>query len=170
MKCKNCGFEFPQGKFCPKCGTPVYNSVDSVVKTEKPNSAPKKVEAERKKDQEYFASQKAEHSVKLEKQKTEKASIENNEIKHNQVNSEQEQKREDKKSKNYNNKLAMMSLVFGIISLSTLGYLIAPEIAGIELAFFSKSDGKMSLKAKIGLLCSILSIILFIYKVNNYSS
>lgn len=164
MKCKNCGFEFPQGKFCPKCGNPVDDIADSSANTD--NTVSKETEEEKK--QEHFASkkteldaEKAKQEVEIEKQKTEQAKI-GNEVKINQMRTEQEQKNESEKINKSSDTFAVISLVCGIVSLCTLGCFYIPEILGIIFSFRGKRDGKMLPKAKAGLICSILSIVVMV--------
>ncbi len=58
--------------------------------------------------------------------------------------------------------LAIASLVMGVISVLTIGAFIIPEILGIVFALVSKKDSEMSGLAKAGMICSIISIIIFV--------
>ena len=58
--------------------------------------------------------------------------------------------------------LAMASLIMGIISILTIGAFVIPEILGIIFALVSKKDSEMSGLAKAGMICSIISIIVFV--------
>ncbi len=60
------------------------------------------------------------------------------------------------------NGFATASLIMGIISILTVGILFIPEVLGIIFAFVSKKGGSMIGKAKAGLICSIVSIVILI--------
>lgn len=58
--------------------------------------------------------------------------------------------------------MSILAVLFGIISIITLGVFIFPEILGIVFACHGKKQGKMRAGAIAGLICSIVSIFILI--------
>ena len=64
------------------------------------------------------------------------------------------------KNKKKGTVFAVLSLVFGITSLVTIGAFILPEILGIVFANLSKNGEPLHGIAKAGFICSVVSIVL----------
>ena len=184
MKCKNCGTEFIEGIFCPECGTKMEspedsNSVEVKEKVGKDNleaaAAERKraakleaqkrkqqaaiEEEQRKREQEEVLRKKRIEDEKKEKQE-EQLRIEKE--KKEKEKEERQKEKEERRIKNAGKSMAIASLVLGIVSICSMGMFVVPEILGIVFAFLSKKQGKMSGKAKAGLICSIIGIIIFV--------
>ena len=128
MKCKNCGTEFEEGVFCPECGMRIESELSPEEQA--------RVNAERaKKEAENIAREKAEQERLIN-----------------------EQVKQNKKIENEGKTMAVLSLIFGIVSIMTLGCFFIPEILGIVFAFLGKKQGKMLEMSKAGLICSVISI------------
>ncbi len=74
----------------------------------------------------------------------------------------EQEKSEQKRLENEGKVMAMLSLIFGIISLCTFGCFFIPEILGIIFAFNGKKQGVMRGQAKAGMICSCISIVVVI--------
>ncbi len=122
------------------------------IAVEKAKEAQKQAEEQRKVDEIQRRKQEEEHKererIELERQK------EAERIKQDQ--------RDQIKLENEGKVMAAISLIFGIISLCTLGMFVLPEILGIVFAFLGKKQGIMRGTAKAGLLCSVISIVLLV--------
>ena len=147
MKCKNCGNEFTEGIFCPECGTKIDVSNDSKnVEVTKDEEKVKELENQKSKEEVIVAEQpkRKQEEALQEKKIEEQVRIEN-----------------EKEKQNAGKPMAIASLIFGIISICSLGAFIIPEILGIVFAFISKKGDKMKGTAKAGLICSIIGITIF---------
>lgn len=136
MKCKKCGTEFNEGIFCPECGEKYNELVKENIK-----------------NQEFIENKQNDNEVinsdsgkKVEKDK---------EI----INNSQNNKDETKET---GRTMAILSLVFGIISLLSCGILIIPEILGIIFGMKGKENKNMSGMASAGLICSIIALVMFL--------
>lgn len=157
MKCENCGTEFSEGVFCPECGTrikPELSSEEHAKKQEAEQIAKEKAEEEKnnrelelakqKTEQERIAKERAEKEAEAEKARLELAQIE-------------KEKREKKKG----NAVETVALVFGIISLVTCGSGIVPGVIAIVCALQCKENGEMPSKARTGMICGVIGLIIF---------
>lgn len=138
-----------------------------------------------KTEQERLANERIQKEVELTKIKMEQARIEKEaQVEKEKIEAEQqriareqaekdrdekEHKRieakriaEEKKQENEGKVMAILSLVMGILAICTLGALYIPEILGIIFAIHGKKQGVMRKQAKSGLICSIVSIVIFI--------
>lgn len=61
-----------------------------------------------------------------------------------------------------NNPMGTAALVFGIISLATLGWLYVPEILAIVFGIKSNRDGIRPGRGTAGIICGILSIVILV--------
>lgn len=111
--------------------------------------------AEKEEEQRRREYEKRLEQERVEKEKAEKAERE-------RLAEEQRIIRENKKIEDEGKVMSIASLVMGIIALCTIGCLYVPEILGIVFAFYGKKQGVMRKHAKIGLICSIVSIVLMI--------
>lgn len=71
----------------------------------------------------------------------------------------------EKKVENEGKVMAILSLICGIFSMVTMGCFFIPEILGVIFACFGKKQGKLRGQAIAGLICSLLSIVIFIVMV-----
>lgn len=58
--------------------------------------------------------------------------------------------------------MSIMSLLFGILALITLGSLIIPQILGVVCACLGRKHRKFQGMAKAGLICSIIATVILI--------
>lgn len=106
-----------------------------------------------------------EERKKAEKIQTEKAAEEQRKREQRELARREEaerlerEKRVQKKIENEGKAMAIVSLIFGIISVCTLGILFIPEILGIVFAFQAKKKDAMGGVAKAGLICSCVSLV-----------
>lgn len=165
MKCRKCGTEFEEGIFCPECGTRVEQEI--VGKEEK--NLEVSVEIERQKtEQARIEKEKVEKELELTKQKIEQQKLEveqkkqqeNEQKRIHEKRDEDERRKKQRKIENEGKTMGILSLIAGICSLMTLGCFVIPEVLGIVFALFGKKNGKMWGTAKVGLICSVISIII----------
>lgn len=182
MKCKKCGTEF-EGVFCPECGEKCViddSSKELSLANQTIEAEMRKKELEvkilaEKRQQADIESRKRQEEIELYKQKTEQDRLAVEKAKYEAelarqkaeqekaiYMQEQQKKKEalaaEKKIANKGKSSATLSLIFGILALITGGGLIVPEILGIVFAKKGSKDGKMRKEAKVGFICSLVSI------------
>lgn len=184
MKCKNCGTEFEEGVFCPECGMRIESELrpeEQIVvgaecaKEEEERKVKEKETRElelirNKTEQDRLAVEKAKQEAitaqaKLEQEKLAKEAREAENIAREKAERERwvnEQEKQNKKIENEGKAMSILSLIFGIVSIVTMGCFFIPEILGIVFAFLGKKQGKMLGMSKAGLVCSIISIVIVV--------
>lgn len=162
MKCKNCGIEFEEGIFCPECGTKIEMNLSDEEKEQMEKGiaerelllAKQRTEQERMKKERELAEQERIFREREEQKRLEQERL-----------AKEQSDREcavQEKTKNEGLVMATLSLICGIIALATFGGYFVPQILGIVFAFLGKKQGKMRRTAKVGLICSIVSIIVLV--------
>lgn len=169
MKCKNCGFEFEDGIFCPECGT--NNSQISLEEQEKVEEEKARKDAEdnarrmaeleaekarlelRQKEKEAEIAQTKLEQEKLEKEKREAERM---------VAEEKAKRKADKVEANEGKIWAVLSVIMGALSIISMGLFVVPEIVGIVFSVKGKKQGKMRKMAMWGLVLNIISVIIAI--------
>ena len=119
-----------------------------------------KIQAEKKTEEDRIAAEKRAEANRKEEERKERERIEYE--KQEEIERAKQQKEEEQKLKKEGKVMAMLSLIFGIFSLCTLGCWFLPEILGIIFAFQGKKQGVMRGQAKAGLICSCISIVMLI--------
>lgn len=119
-----------------------------------------KIQAEKKTEEDRIAAEKRAEANRKEEERKEREWIEYE--KQEEIERAKQQKEEEQKLNKEGKVMAMLSLIFGIFSLCTLGCWFLPEILGIIFAFQGKKQGVMRGQAKAGLICSCLSIVMLI--------
>lgn len=110
MKCKNCGVEFPEGIFCPECGTKHEEQKDELNGIFCDNDIPVAEHGNIViEDIKVVQKQEAIPSTKGEEKYVDNTKV----------------------SKTKNSVWGIISFVFGIISIITLGAFVIPQIVGI---------------------------------------
>lgn len=134
--CPKCGAEV-EGMFCPECGTKIEMEVEETTKvtSDVPQGGI------------------SDNSVQVSASIPSESPF---------VKSEPQKKASSGEGDNAGKGLAIASLVFGIISIFTVGGFLFTEVLGIVFAFASKKGRPMRGMAKAGLICSIISIVLLV--------
>ena len=180
MKCKNCGFEFDEGIFCPECGTKFDNNANIQHEEEQKNIEDNPNEKEyssimdvpfdkifgdifgdlfEKNADSTTSKQKTEENVNISDEKAELGKS-----KKNQTDPKEAQ--EVIKGKNGTKSQSVMgilSFIIGILSFCCIGFMLVPEIVGLILGIKGKKDPEHKTGlAKAGFVVNIVSLGLWV--------
>lgn len=123
-----------------------------------------RVKADKKAEEDRIAAEKRAEMRKEEEERRKAEEIQRKKEAEKQRVKErlEEEIKEKRKLENEGKGMAMAALIFGLLSLCTCGSLFFPEILGIVFALKGKKQGVMRGQAKVGLICSCISIVILI--------
>lgn len=123
-----------------------------------------RVKAERKAEEDRIAAEKRDKIRKEEEEQRKAEEIQRKKEAEKQRVRErvEEEIKEKRKLENEGKGMATAALIFGLFSLCTCGTFFFPEILGIVFALKGKKQGVMRGQAKVGLICSCISIVILI--------
>lgn len=180
MKCKNCGFEFDEGIFCPECGTKFDNNANIQHEEEQKNIEDNPNEKEdstimdvpfdkifgdifgdlfEKNADSTTNKQKTEDNVNISDEKAELGKSEKNQT-------DPKEAQEVIKGKNgtkSQSAMGILSFIIGILSFCCIGFMLVPEIVGLILGIKGKKDPEHKTGlAKAGFVVNIVSLGLWV--------
>ena len=180
MKCKNCGFEFDEGIFCPECGTKFDNNANIQHEEEQKNIEDNPNEKEdstimdvpfdkifgdifgdlfEKNADSTTSKQKTEDNVTISDEKAELGKSEKNQT-------DPKEAQEVIKGKNgtkSQSAMGILSFIIGILSFCCIGFMLVPEIVGLILGIKVKKDPEHKTGlAKAGFVVNIVSLGLWV--------